>query len=105
LLNFFFQAEDGIRDWSVTRKTLVDEGTSLGRISRIEGVADSEPYNPSDRMDDRNRRISITMKKKEKSFAQETETETPVAVATAAPKTFSDELPAELRAQLQGGGN
>lgn len=92
-----------------TRKTLVDEGTSLGRISRIEGVADSEPYNPADRMDDRNRRISITMKKKEKSFAQETETETetetPVAVATAAPKTFSDELPAELRAQLQGGGN
>lgn len=46
-----------------TRKELVRQNVSLDRISRIEGVADSEPYNPQDRMDDKNRRVSITMKK------------------------------------------
>lgn len=46
-----------------TRKALVDQGVMNSRMTRIEGVADTEPYNPKDRMDDRNRRISITMKR------------------------------------------
>ncbi len=45
-----------------TMQELVRQGVSIGRMARIEGVADTEPYNPQDRMDDRNRRISITMK-------------------------------------------
>ena len=47
-----------------TRKEMVINGIQKTRIARIEGVADTEPYNPDDRMDDRNRRISITMKRK-----------------------------------------
>ncbi|GAB5486490.1 MAG: flagellar motor protein MotB [Parasphingorhabdus sp.] len=47
-----------------TRRELVRQRVSLDRISRIEGVADSEPYNPEDRLDDKNRRVSITMKAK-----------------------------------------
>ena len=46
-----------------TRKELVDQGGMNSRVTRIEGVADTEPYNPEDRMDDRNRRISITLKR------------------------------------------
>ena len=46
-----------------TRKELVRQGVIKNRMTRIEGVADTEPYNPNDRMDDRNRRISITMKR------------------------------------------
>ncbi len=46
-----------------TRKEMVLQGIGKGRMARIEGVADTEPYNPADRMDDRNRRISITMKR------------------------------------------
>lgn len=46
-----------------TRKELVRQDVASVRISRIEGVADSEPYNPQDRLDDKNRRVSITMKK------------------------------------------
>ena len=46
-----------------TRKELVDQGVMNSRVTRIEGVADTEPYNPEDRMDDRNRRISITLKR------------------------------------------
>lgn len=46
-----------------TRKELVDQGVMNTRMTRIEGVADTEPFNPDDRMDDRNRRISITMKR------------------------------------------
>lgn len=47
-----------------TRRELVRQKVLPGRISRIEGVADSEPYNPQDPLDDKNRRVSITMKKK-----------------------------------------
>lgn len=47
-----------------TRKEMVLKGILNTRIARIEGVADTEPYNPNDPMDDRNRRISITMKRK-----------------------------------------
>jgi len=46
-----------------TRKEMVRQGIFKTRVARIEGVADTEPYNPQDRMDDRNRRISITMKR------------------------------------------
>ncbi len=45
-----------------TRQELVRRGVATGRTARIEGVADTEPYNPAEPMDDRNRRISITMK-------------------------------------------
>ncbi|WP_243445796.1 hypothetical protein [Polymorphobacter arshaanensis] len=31
------------------------------RFRRIEGVADTDPFNPTDRLDPRNRRISITL--------------------------------------------
>jgi chemotaxis protein MotB len=44
-----------------TRATLQQTGVPLQRISRIEGVADREPYVPSDRYDPRNRRISVTL--------------------------------------------
>ena len=46
-----------------TRKELVKQGVSANRVGRIEGVADTEPYNPNNLLDDRNRRISITIKK------------------------------------------
>ena len=46
-----------------TRKEMVQQGILNTRMARIEGVADTEPYNPADRMDDRNRRISITLKR------------------------------------------
>lgn len=45
-----------------TRQELVRQGLAMNRMARIEGVADTEPYNPAEPMDDRNRRISITMK-------------------------------------------
>lgn len=44
-----------------TRKALVMGGINPGRVHRIEGVADNEPYNPLDRNDPANRRISITL--------------------------------------------
>ncbi len=44
-----------------TRATLQSSGLSLARISRIEGVADRNPFVPQDRYDPRNRRISITL--------------------------------------------
>ncbi len=47
-----------------TRQELVRQGVAIHRMARIEGVADTEPYNPADPNDDRNRRISITMKTK-----------------------------------------
>lgn len=45
-----------------TRQELVRQGVAGGRMARIEGVADTEPFNPAEPTDDRNRRISITMK-------------------------------------------
>ena len=44
-----------------TRATLQQSGVPIQRISRIEGVADREPYVPQDRYDPRNRRISVTL--------------------------------------------
>jgi len=44
-----------------TRKRLADGGVAADRFVRIEGVADREPYNPDNRYDPRNRRMSITL--------------------------------------------
>lgn len=44
-----------------TRKALVTGGINIGQVSRIEGVADREPFNPKDRNDPANRRMSITL--------------------------------------------
>ena len=44
-----------------TRKALADNGVEGERFSRIEGVADREPYVPEDIYDPRNRRMSITL--------------------------------------------
>lgn len=44
-----------------TRTELERTGVLLARFSRIEGVADREPFVPGDRLDPRNRRISITL--------------------------------------------
>ena len=44
-----------------TRRALVIGGINPGQVHRIEGVADKEPYNPADRNDPANRRISITL--------------------------------------------
>ncbi|MGQ2941211.1 MAG: flagellar motor protein MotB [Blastomonas fulva] len=44
-----------------TRKALVVGGINPGQVARIEGVADKEPFNPQDRNDPANRRMSITL--------------------------------------------
>ena len=44
-----------------TRQVLGVRGVDETRFARIEGVADKEPFNPSDGLDPRNRRISITL--------------------------------------------
>ena len=44
-----------------TRRALTAAGIATARFRRIEGVADTDPYNPADRDDPRNRRISVTL--------------------------------------------
>ncbi|HEY0114448.1 MAG TPA: flagellar motor protein MotB [Allosphingosinicella sp.] len=44
-----------------TRTALEGSGVMLNRFTRIEGVADREPFVPGDRLDPRNRRISVTL--------------------------------------------
>lgn len=44
-----------------TRRALVLQGVDTRRFTRIEGVADREPYNPMDRFDSKNRRMSVTL--------------------------------------------
>jgi chemotaxis protein MotB len=44
-----------------TRRFLNSIGVDDSRFSRIEGVADSQPANPDNPADPRNRRISITV--------------------------------------------
>jgi chemotaxis protein MotB len=44
-----------------TRRLLTQSGVDPRRFNRIEGVADREPYVPDDRLDPRNRRMSITL--------------------------------------------
>lgn len=53
-----------------TRRTLVEGGIDLKQLARIEGVADREPYNPSDANDPSNRRMSITLTYIEDAAAQ-----------------------------------
>ena len=63
-----WSAKAGTNNWrlsvdraEVTRQFLEFRGIDSNRFSRIEGVADRDPYVPSDRFDPRNRRISITL--------------------------------------------
>ena len=63
-----WSAKSGTNNWRLsvdraedTRHYLEFRGIATNRFSRIEGVADREPYVPSDRFDPRNRRISITL--------------------------------------------
>ncbi len=44
-----------------TRQALAIAGLGSGRFARIEGVADREPFNPANRFDPKNRRMSITL--------------------------------------------
>jgi chemotaxis protein MotB len=59
---------NGMNNWllstaraETTRTALEGAGVMLPRFTRIEGVADREPFVPADRLDPRNRRISITL--------------------------------------------
>ena len=66
-----FQNKDGTEtrnNWSlsaeraeVTRQILEKSGIPESRFARIEGVADTDPFNPKDKRDPRNRRMSITV--------------------------------------------
>jgi chemotaxis protein MotB len=58
----------GMNNWllsanraEATRLFLLRQNIDPRRFFRIEGVADREPYIPSDRLDPRNRRMSITL--------------------------------------------
>ncbi|AEI37521.1 MAG: flagellar motor protein MotB [Zymomonas mobilis subsp. pomaceae] len=44
-----------------TRQALIAGGVNVDRFDRIEGLADREPYVPDNRMDPRNRRMSIIL--------------------------------------------
>ncbi|KPF80291.1 flagellar motor protein MotB [alpha proteobacterium AAP81b] len=44
-----------------TRRALVQGGITPQRFKRIEGAADTDPFNPADPADPRNRRISVTL--------------------------------------------
>jgi chemotaxis protein MotB len=46
----------------VTRQILERSGVGPDRFARIEGVADTDHFNPADPYDPRNRRISVTLK-------------------------------------------
>lgn len=63
-----WSANAGTNNWrlsvdrsEVVRHYLEYRGIPSARVSRIEGVADREPYVPTNRFDPRNRRISITL--------------------------------------------
>jgi chemotaxis protein MotB len=63
-----FANTDDRNNWSLsaeraeeTRKIIEKKGIPGNRFAKIEGVADTAPYNPSDPKDPRNRRISITV--------------------------------------------
>ena len=63
-----FQSKEGRNNWSlsaeraeVTRALLEKSGIKESRFARIEGVADTDPFNPKDPRDPRNRRMSITV--------------------------------------------
>ena len=61
-------ANGGANNWTLssaradaTRRALTASGVDERRFRRIEGVADTDPFNPEDRADPRNRRISVTL--------------------------------------------
>ena len=63
-----YAAGRSVNNWTLssaraeaTRKALADAGVGGDRFVRIEGVADKEPFIPTDRYDPRNRRMSITL--------------------------------------------
>jgi chemotaxis protein MotB len=63
-----FQNPEGKNNWSLsadraeaTRQVLQKKGIKEERFKRIEGVADTDPFNPKDKFDPRNRRMSITV--------------------------------------------
>jgi len=63
-----YAAGRSVNNWTLssaraeaTRKALADAGVGADRFTRIEGVADKEPFIPTDRYDPRNRRMSITL--------------------------------------------
>jgi len=63
-----FSNTDNRNNWSLsaeraeaTRQIVEKNGVKSSRFARIEGVADTAPYNPNDPLDPRNRRISITV--------------------------------------------
>ncbi|MFZ2738528.1 MAG: flagellar motor protein MotB [Burkholderiaceae bacterium] len=67
-----FSNKEGRNNWSLsaeraetTRAVLENKGINPGRFTQIEGVADTDHYNPNDPKDPRNRRISITVKFKD----------------------------------------
>ena len=63
-----FQNPEGRNNWSLsaeraeaTRQLLEKKGIPESRFTRIEGVADTDPFNAKDPRDPRNRRMSITV--------------------------------------------
>ena len=67
-----FANTDDRNNWSLsaeraeeTRKIIEKKGIPSSRFAKIEGVADTAPYNPNDPKDPRNRRISITVMNRE----------------------------------------
>ncbi len=63
-----YAAGRSVNNWTLssaraeaTRKALADAGVPNDRFNRIEGVADREPFIPTDRYDPRNRRMSVTL--------------------------------------------
>jgi len=63
-----FQDKGGRNNWTLsadraeaTRALLQKSGIPESRFARIEGVADTDPFNPKDPFDPRNRRMSITV--------------------------------------------
>ena len=64
-----FSNAQGRNNWSLsaeradaTRQLLEKRGVDAKRFAKIDGVADTAPYNPNDPLDARNRRISITVR-------------------------------------------
>ena len=65
-------AGTGRNNWSlsaeradITRQIMIRKGVEESKITRIEGVADKEPFVASDPLDSRNRRISVTVQYRE----------------------------------------
>ena len=82
-----YAAGRSVNNWTLssaraeaTRKALADAGVGADRFTRIEGVADKEPFIPADRYDPRNRRMSITL-----AFSGQYQGDQPGAGADGAP--------------------